>query len=259
MIKSLRLLCLSLSFLTVFPAFAAEEKEGKIDYAEANIQNVSDVLFGKNILKTSDPAAVEEYIRIHHCGLYEQYSRDDFAWARIRDAQARTLEIMMPQLPQGLRIISGLRLNQYDLVTNSFLIKQEEQMDNAGTLLVMRQEMGNITSCPEAQFSSFVPRMHPLSLYVKLDKPLTLKGLNMSRGTADALIVDMNKKGNVKREVTMTIDISIAGVDPLAMTDPLRRSVLGTVDYIRVYDGPDRKNLIFKKDFRSPPGSAGTN
>lgn len=254
----LRLFCLSLTFLAVFPAFAADEK-APVTYADAEINNVSELLFAKGILKTSDPAAIEEYIRIHHCGIYEQYSRDDFSWARIREAQARTLELALPDLPQGIRVVSSLALDQYDMTTNSFLIKPAQQMDAAGSILAMRLEMGNINPCPDIQFSSFVPRVHPLSLMVKLEKPVTLKGLSMKRDTADALIAAMNKSGNLKRNVVLTMDIRITGVDPLAMTDPLRRSVLGKLDYIRVYDGLDRKNLIFKKDFENPTDSKGTN
>lgn len=254
-----RYLLLSLSFLAVFPAFAADEKGGKAVYALSSEQSVSDLLFGKGILKTNDPAAVEEYVRIHHCGLYEQYARDDFAWARIREAQARTIDMMLSTFPDGLEVESALHLDRYDLASNSFLIRAEEQMHNVASMYALQLEMGNMTPCPDIQFSTFVPRVHPLTLAVKFDKPVTLKGLNMNRSTADALIVDMNKRPNTKREVTIVMSISVTGVDPLAMSDPLRRTVLGTLDMIRVYDTPERKTLLFKKDFESQQDSKGTN
>ncbi|MBU6235974.1 MAG: hypothetical protein KGQ41_09030, partial [Alphaproteobacteria bacterium] len=64
-----------------------------VTYVEANLRNISDVLFTKGILRTDDPAAVEEHIRIHECGLYEEYINNDFAWSRLREAYGRNLAI----------------------------------------------------------------------------------------------------------------------------------------------------------------------
>lgn len=233
-------------------------QDSGVVYADGDkLAAISDVLFKKNILSTDDPAAVEEYIRVHHCGMYEQYAQDDFAWNRIRETQARDLELKLPNLPEGLEISSGLRLTQYDMGANQFLIAADQQMDNMGLLTLFNDSSGSYTPCAGSNYSSFVPRVHPLALVMKLDKPVVFTGVPMSRARADELIATMNsRKGpaDARREVTMVLRVRITGVDPLSgVTDKLRRTVLGHLDEILIYDGIDRKNLLFKKDLKIPP------
>lgn len=256
MILLLRPFLFVLAAFAVIPAaFAADD--GKIAYADGDkLPAISDTLFKTGILSTDDPAAIEEYIRIHHCGIYEQYSRDDFAWARIRETQARDLELKMPTMPEGLEISSGLRLTQYDLGNNEFMIATEEQMNNMGLVTIFNDPSGSFTPCMGNAYNSFVPRMHPLTLVVKVDKPISLTGVPMTRAAGDELISLMNKRrGNEaqKRQVTMVLRLRVTGIDPLSgSTDKLRRTVLGTLDELRIYESPERKILLYKRDFKTP-------
>jgi len=257
MLSLLRPLLFCAALVAALQAYAADEAPRNITYSDGDqLQAISDALFKKGILSTDDPAAIEEYIRIHHCGVYEQYSRDDFAWARIRETQARDLELKMPSFPDGLEVSSGLRLTQYDLGNNEFMITPENQMDNMGLVTIFNDPSGSFSPCAGNKYNSFVPRMHPLTLVVKLDKPVNLAGIPMTRTVADELIGVMNKrKGNEneKRQVTLVMRLRINGLDPLSgSTDKLRRTVLGTLDEMLVYEGPDRKILLWKKDLKDP-------
>lgn len=252
------LLFCALGLWALYALNAASAAEGNsVVYANGDkLASLSDALFKKGILSTDDPAAVEEYIRIHHCGLYEQYAMDDFAWNRIRETEARDLELKLPDLPEGLEVSSGLRLTQYDMGVNQFLIASDQQMDNTGMLTLFNDSSGSFTPCMGSGYSAFVPRMHPLALVMKLDKPVVFTGVPMSRAKADELITTMNKRrgpDEERREVTLVLRVRITGLDPLAgVTDKLRRTVLGHLDEILIYDGPDRQNLLFRKDLRTP-------
>lgn len=255
-----KLLALALLVFS-FSASAAETNTDSLRYVDATLPNISDMLFKKGILKTDDPAALEEYIRIHHCGIYEQYERDDFAWTRIRESQARELQVKMPSMPEGLDVANVIVLDQYDLTNNQFMIVPENRLDNMGLITLWDEHTGSMAPCPGQQYNSFVPRVHPLSLTVKLDTPLTLAGVPMSRNAADALLDEMNKRTGSdtnKRKALMVLRIRVTGVDPLSVsTDPMRRTVLGQIDELRIYEGPARKNLLFKKNYESLRVSAG--
>lgn len=253
MLMMMRCFALCIVFLLGFGAHAAES-EDKIRYVPVSIANVSDLLFKKEILRAEDPAAVEEYIRIHHCGLYEQYGSDDFAWSRIREAQARDLKLRHMDFPEGLEIASAIRMDQYDLNKNEFRLHSESQMNNTGYITALKQEGGSFSPCKDEKSASFVPRVHPLDLIVKLDKPFTLTGIPMAHATADHLIGVINKRDelieSIKRGATLVLRMRIIGIDPLSsVTDPLRRTVLGEITSVRVYDGPERKVLLYKKEF----------
>jgi hypothetical protein len=254
----MKLLVLITSLILSTAAFAAESVSDSLRYVDADLPNVSDALFKKGILKTDDSAAVEEYIRIHHCGLYEQYQRDDFAWTRIREAQARDLDVRIPSMPDGLEIASTLYLDQYDLANNQFTIRLESQLNNVGNITVYADATGSINICDQ----SFIPRVHPLELQLKLDIPVTMTAIPMSRATADALLAIMNARGHMaekeKRKVVLTFRVRVTGVDPLSVvTDPMHRTVLGQLDDVRVYEGPERKMLVFRKEYESLRAKAG--
>ena len=256
LVRPLLFCALGLWALHAFTAHAADENTTV--YADSrNLTAISDALFKKGVLSTDDPAAVEEYIRIHYCGLYEQYGMDDFAWNRIRETQARDLDLRLASFPDGMEVASALHISQYDMGVNQFLIATRDQMDNMGLVTLYNNDAGSVSPCLGGDYSSFVPRVHPLQLVVRLDKPISLTGIPMSRANADELINFLNKRPGTedrKREITLVMRVRITGVDPLAgVTDKLRRTVLGHLDEILIYEGPERKNLLYKKDLRIQP------
>ncbi|NBX66894.1 MAG: DUF4852 domain-containing protein [Proteobacteria bacterium] len=238
------------------PASATEEAGTNVKYAPVSLESLSDVLFRKGILKTDDSAAVEEYIRIHECGLYEKYISDDFAWNRIREAYARELQVSLPTLPDGLEITSAISLDQYNMGTNEFDVALKNQMDRTGIISVLESEGGSLAPCRSEDRVNFVPRVHPLSVNVKLDVPVTFKTLPMSRAEADRLVAKMKDRPyeneEDRRAVTLVMRVRLTSVDPLSsVTDPMRRTVLGLLDDFRVYDGPDKKQLLFRRDYQT--------
>lgn len=234
----------------------AADVEPKVKYGETTLEGMSDVLFRKGILRTDDPAAIEEYIRIHECGLYEQYMNDDFSWNRIREAYARELQLRLPTLPDGIEIVSALPLGQYNLATNEFEISSGSKFERMAYITVMKTEGGSYDACSHIRSTVFVPRVHPLELNVKIDVPLTLTGIPITQEVANKLIDEMNKRQELteerKRTVTLVMRIRVTNVDPLSsVTDPLRRTILGLIDDLRIYESPERKQLLFRRDYQT--------
>ena len=244
-------------------ARAADEKSdtGKtiIKYAPVDMTTVSDVLFRLGVLRSDDPAAVEEYIRIHRCGVYEQYSPNDFAWSRIREAQARELDVNIDDLPNGFEIESPIKLAQYDISGAEFTVDPESALDNVATLKVYDAANGSYSPCKETDISGFVPRMHPLSVTAKIDTPVTLKTIPMGKEEADKLIAYMNERDKnaviqqfEPRLVLLVMKIRVIGLDPLAsVVNPMQKQLTAKLDDLRVYEGAERKNLLFRIDFQT--------
>lgn len=256
---------LAILCIASFSAVAAEPdaaSSGKVVYAPSNLENVSNVLFRKGILRADDPAAVEEYIRIHECGLYEQYGRNDFSWSRIREAQSRDLEVHFKNLPEGLEISSTISVEPFDMTNNEFPIIAHDRLSNSGLITVFREQTGSIRPCKSDRYNAFVPRVHPLEVIAKIDQPITIATIPMKRADADALVNIMNARTNVgstdRRKVQLVLRIRVTGSDPLSNAGSvLKRNVLATIDDLRIYEGPERKMLLFRKDYESLRASAG--
>ncbi len=229
-----------------------------VHYVDANIQNISDVLIHMGIIRLDDPATVEEYIRIHDCPIYEQYGQDDFAWTRIREAKMRDLSIRIQDMGNGLEISTPLLLSQYDMVNNTFDIAAPSRIENMVLLTLLDNDNGNFNTCENERLGGFVPRVHPLKLVLKVDTPFNFVTVPMSREMADKLIDIIKarqKEGDPppKRLAMLVLRVRITGTDNLtSATDPLRRTVTGLLDDVRVFDGPERNILLYSKEFQNP-------
>jgi hypothetical protein len=56
----------------------------------------------------------------------------------------------------------------------------------------------------------------------------------------------------LRRQATLVLRIRLLDSDPLTVgTDPLRRTVLGLIDDLRVYDSPNRDVLLHRVDYQT--------
>ncbi|MCB1539201.1 MAG: DUF4852 domain-containing protein [Alphaproteobacteria bacterium] len=258
--KRLLLVLIAVTILLTGAAHAAD----KTEYLPATLDNVSSLLFKKKILKTDDPAAMEEYIRIHNCGLYEQYGRDEFAWNRIRDAMGRDLELRLQDIPDGLEIANEISVDDYDLGSGTFPISNLTKMTNVGQIALIAQSSGQYFPCKsnEKNYQPFVPRMHPLNLTLRLDTPVDMTSFPVNRKLADALVNDManRKDTNNPRTVLVVMDVRMNGLDPMSVSqNPSNRTALGQIDDLRIYEGPRRQMLLYHKDYAARRAKDGSN
>src|SRR5690606_29524900 len=109
--------------------------------------------------------------------------------------------------------------------------------------------------CVGDQYKLFVPRAHPLRLSARLSKPLTLTELQVNRTAAEAMIKTINARADTRtrRTALLVMHVHLIGPDPLSgSTDTSSLTVTGDLDEILVYDGPERKILLFSKKFTDP-------
>lgn len=246
--RLLMLFAFVLSFAAT-PAWAAQK------YEAVTVQTLSQSLFKIGVLRASDPLAVDEYIRIHHCGLYEQYGPDDVAWTRIREAQARELGLSAASFNEYVEIEGSITLGNYDFATSRYEITPETALNNVGTVSVAEYENGSYEPCVGDQYKLFVPRAHPLRLSTRLSKPLTLTELQVTRAAAEEMIkiIGARMDTRVRRTALLVMRVHLIGPDPLSgATDTSSLTVTGDLDEVLVYDGPDRKLLLFSKKFTDP-------
>lgn len=243
-------------FVLGISAVARAETAQKVEYVPVTVQSVSSALFRAGVLRTDDPAAVEEYIRIHTCGIYEKYVPNDFTWTRIREAQGREIEINLQSMPNAFEVVSTVPLGEYDMTNNAFRVIQEAQATSVGILTVLELDDGSYFPCQGEGFDPFVPRVHPLKLDVKLDTKISVTEIPISKEKADQFLnLIKTRKARTeqqKRYAMMAMRVRLLGADPLSsVTNSSARTVLGVLDEVRVYEGPERKLLMYQKDYQS--------
>lgn len=243
------ILFVTLAFFTLNAAHAQKS----VVYVPNTFANISNILLATGVLDIDDPVTMDEYVRIHQCGLFEQYGADDFAWARIREAQRRELKDRLDTLPTGLEISSGLMIDQYDFTNGAFRIKAGDVIKNVGVLEGFSTLGVNLIKCEKSNTISFDPYKHPLNVSIRIQEPINLYQIPVERQAADKLIDYMKK--TEKRVVSMVVRVRIISADPDVTnnTSSSRKHVLGNLHDIRFYEGPERKLLLHTKTFETPP------
>jgi len=227
------------------------------EYAPVSLQNNSNALFKIGMLRPSDPLAVDEYLRIHHCGLYEQYGGDDVAWSRLRDAQAREITLALPGYNENLEVEGTISLGNYDVTTGRFAIGKKDVFNNTATVNLNAAIGGWYEPCSGRGARTFVPRAHPLRLSARLSQTFSMADIPVNRPVAEDMIKIINGRkaeNDTQRLALVVMHLRLKGPDPLSgATEPSTMTVTADLDEVLVYDGPDRKLLLYKKSFKGNP------
>ena len=251
----LRLLTVLALVFTFSPLAEAADRAPVVKYTPATIENNSNALFKIGILRPSDPLAVDEYMRIHHCGLYEQYGNDDVAWARLRDAQARELSLSLPAFNENLEVEGSILLGTYDVATGRYAIARNA-FDNVGNVTLIQTSSGAYNTCASSDGKSFVPRAHPLRMSARLAKPFTMADFPAARSAAEEMIKIITARMPdelTQRTALVVMRLHLKGPDPLSgATEPSTITVTADLDEIQIYDGPDRNLLLYSQKFTDP-------
>lgn len=261
--KIFQRLCFALiliATLTAEAALAAPDRAAKdpddqaalknIEYVQPTIENMSKILFRLGILSAEDTAAVDEFARIQHCGLFKEYGMNEVAWSRIRDAQARTIDLEKSAYPQAIEISSGLMVEAYDLDKGVFPIVDASVMRDVGSVSVYDLAIGQIYPCDNVNFA-FVPRMHPLQLSLRVAKPINLLVIPATPDVAERYATLTKGQKTDQRTLSLVMRFRILGPDPLAISTHARlsMSLQAELDTLKVYDGPNRNMLIYETSF----------
>lgn len=228
-------------------------------YASTNdYTNISKALFKTGVLRANDPAAIDEYLRISHCGLFEQYGGNDIAWTRIRESQGIDLTTKIPSFSEYVEVEGELKLGSYDPLKGGFTFNPINAYENLSYINVIEINGGNLDICKDRRYRTFVPRVHPLRLRARLQDPIDIRFIPIAQEQADALLQQLAARpdryiGDEKRSVVMVMRMKLGGADPLSSSsNDNSTNILAQLDEFLVYDGPERNKIIMRRDFKKP-------
>lgn len=93
-------------------------------YEQPDYKTVSHLYWGVNLYKTDDDRAVDNYMRINECNIYDAFKPDDLEWSKIRDATRNFLEQNKSDFPTRFEFSIPLLLGDYDEERKAFEISQ---------------------------------------------------------------------------------------------------------------------------------------
>lgn len=232
-----------------------DEHAGK--YVDATLENISKLYWKKNILKEENDTAIDNFLRINECEMYERYYTDDFEWMRIRDAARDMLKETKDNFPYKFKVVLPIDLGRYDMMRKGFpLINKTAFKD------LRRIEIGGNSYHSETCGQDGIIDYYPRNLVLILNKPFNFDFIELDEHIAQAYIIrqkydpaerpfDIRHK-HYDRLAFARVRITFSefqgttrdsGNLPLAV-------MFGKLDGIDIFEDAHEKRLLYTADYR---------
>ena len=162
-------------------------------YAKPTVQNISRLYWNKNALNIDNDLAIDNFMLINECDIYQKFYKDDFEWSRIREAGRKMLQENKESFSHKFKMIVPVDLGRYDMNRKGFpLINKTAFKD------LRRIEIGgnsnNARLCGKVGAIDHYPR----NLILILNKPFSYEFVELDEHIAQAYII-RQKYGIVKK------------------------------------------------------------
>ncbi|MCI5060452.1 MAG: DUF4852 domain-containing protein [Alphaproteobacteria bacterium] len=162
-------------------------------YVEPTLQNISKLYWKKEALTLDTDKAIDNFMLINECDIYEKFYRDDFEWMRIREAGRKMLEETKDSFPYKFKMLIPIDLGRYDLLRGGFpLINKTAFKD------LRRVEIGGNSNNKPMCGKEGIIKHYPRNLILILNKPFSYDFVDLDEHIAQAFII-RRKYEKIKR------------------------------------------------------------
>ena len=172
------------TFSTNEPDVTVLVDEHANEYYSPSVQNLSKMYWKKKTLDLKNDVAIDNFLRINECNLYEDFFTDDFEWDRIRNAARRMLEANQDSFPERFKFLLPVELGRYDSERKGFPLE-----NNTAFIDLRRVEMGggdnSGTICGVKHTIDFYPR----NIVLALSNPFNFEFLPVDEHVAQAFLI----------------------------------------------------------------------
>lgn len=252
----MRLILLLLALITIPFTASAETDAGRtqellgLQYIPASYQSLSQATWRFNMHDISNDDAIDEYIKLSNCDLYDDYFDHDFLWQRIREGMRREIRYYAGSFPDRFQMVGGIELGRYDFKTSSFLVPENYQLNKAGFLEIPATDAFE-GKCSLSGLSTIFPP------YIRLaaDNPFSLLQIPVPPHEARPLIERLGKYKyqNITsdRMAVMRVRVRLTGIREYNPSTIHPRVIFkGQLDDIAIFEDPAMTKLIWQKSFK---------
>lgn len=218
--------------------------------------NLSKLYWRLRVFDLDDDRAVDNYMLINECDLYQRFVNDDFEWAKIRNAAREVLKKERDKYNNKFEFILPVRLGRYDTERGGFYL-----VDGTSFEKIRRMEITGNSLSRDICGKTGEIKDYPRNLMLILKQPFSYDFAKVDEHVAQAYIIRKQKEvldleydmrqnrynriayvrlrtsldqyqGNVKGQDNSILSIlhgTLEGVD--LFEDPYGKMLLSTLDY----------------------------
>ncbi len=153
-------------------------------YVEANLENISKLYWNKRALVEANDKAIDNFMLINECAIYEKFFNDDFEWQRVREAGRKMLKEKKTGFSSKFKMVVPIDLGRYDMMRKGFpLINKTAFKD------LRRIEIGGNSNHHTVCGNDHIIEHYPRNLILILNKPFSYEFVALDEHIAQAFII----------------------------------------------------------------------
>jgi len=228
------------------------------EYVEGNHQDLARLYWALNKFDLDDRKAIENFLVITECNIYQRYRNDEFEWIKIYNAAREFIKNNRAMWPTTFEIIVPIYLDRYDIENEVFKLKKDSWFEGARRLYVHRNRR-QIKLCGfhRASISGY-----PENMVFILDKPFTFTEISMVPELAAFYIDASNRRykdlpsflqaTRYRRYAYLRLKVRIFSYQSTGRVSGAgmyeKATVRGRLEGIEVYADMDKIKLLYSKD-----------
>ncbi len=226
-------------------------------YVHPTLENISRLYWKKNALELTNDAAIDNFLLINECDIYEKFYNDDFEWIRVRKAARDLIKEGRDNFAHKFKVVVPIDLGRYDELRKGFPLINKTAFNG-----LRRVEIGGNSYREDICGNDGVIENYPRNLILILNKPFTFDFIELDEHVAQALIVrhkyqeierprelqnkDFNRLAYARMRITFS---EYQGATKGRDSFPLG-VMFGKLDGIDIFEDPLEARLLASFDYR---------
>lgn len=221
-----------------------------LHYIPANFKTFAQLSWRYNLHPTSYDEAIDRYIKIINCPLYQNYYGSDFLWQRIREGMRKEIQYFAPSFPDRFELTGGIELGRYDFRRSAFILPEKYKLSRAGFIRLPTEDAYE-TDCSFTGYRT----IFPVAMQVAAENPFTFVEIPVSPDDAKPLLERLAqyryRNVTTNRMAMLRIRLKITGIRNYS-NDTISPSLTfrGQLDEIAVFEDPQMTKIIWSKNFK---------
>ena len=231
-----------------------------LTYVRPTLENFSKLYWNLGKLDIANDEAIDNYMRINECDLYQKFYQNEFEWQQMREAERAFLEKEKANFPTRFEVVQPIYFRDYDFKTQTFAVQDTykiqgvrrfEVLPESASSMVCNRDIKNVPGYPRGIIAEF---SRPLTVEnVKMNPEIAKAYLDLKMAPYKALSPEEKGRADIYdyRDAYLVLKIQFFAFKEDTVKDYLKYAqILGVVEGVEIYADKQRTNLLYSEIFR---------
>lgn len=158
-------------------------------YEQPTVKALSHMYWSLGLYNVSDDDAIDEFMKINECDMFQKFSGDEFEWSGIREAARNFIKNNKSEFPTRFEFMIPLKLYEYNERFGAMDVQDEYKIKSFRRFELFASDAYRTPCLRKEKLVNGYPR----GIILELSRPLTIIRVPMSKQVANNYTRKINK------------------------------------------------------------------